>query len=373
MATTAFTGMGITIPPAIGLTLAPAFTNFQINVTGAKSAMIGSVFFNGTGTKDIERLQFRFGSVTKAGGSAMTLSLQDVDTANGPVIRPDGTQDQTVAIANADAGFAANTWYRTGTLSANRTVSNGDLLAMVLEFDGGGRLGADTVSLSGLALSSGVTYPINQQGSCVDDNTGSTWTVRNVLPCIILEFSDGTFGTFWGSIPAKTVNTHAFASNSGADEYALKITTPFELDLDAVGGFVAPGTGANFDLVLYSGTTALATCSVDANAINSTSPRPITRSFEPETGLSAGDYYVSFKPTTTTNITVYSYDVDNVAFLDLLGPFGREITYATRVDAGSWTETTTRRLFAWAGLSGVPTAGGGGGGLAANPIRGFVG
>lgn len=369
MATTAVTGQGILIPWGhYNASLAPSFGSAVFDATGDKVAMCGRVWFSGrTGTKDIRRIQFRFGSVTKAGGSALTVSLQNVDAANGPVIRPDGTQDQTVAIANADAGFASNAWYRTGTLSADRTVSFGELLSVVWEFDGGGRLGADAVNITGLALSSGVLHPINHQGAFVNYD-GATWTNNNIILNVVLEFSDGTYGTLQGSIPASAVNSHAFNSGSTPDEYAMKITPEFEIDVDGIGAAVAPATSADFDMVFYSGTTAEATVSIDQNATISTSVRPITVPIALENLASGSDYYVAVKPTTANNVTVYSFDVNDAAFLDLLGPFGNEMTYATRTDAGAWSETTTRRLFAWAQLAGVPSAAGGAGAVGGGVI-----
>lgn len=371
--TTRLAGQGISIPmPHYGATIAPAFTNSVFAATGNRVAQIGAVWFpDRTGSKSIRRVQFRFGAVTKAGGSALTVSLQDVDLVNGPVIRPDGTADQTVAIANADAGFAANAWYRTNTLSADRTVNYGDLLAVVFDYDGAGRLGADTVSIAGLGLSSGVNFPINQQAAFVTLTAG-TWAVTNAITNIVLEFSDGTFGTLLGSVPASAVNSHAYNSGSTPDEFAMKITPNVDISVDGLGVATAFATGANAELVLYTNTTATQTVVIDQNATINTSVRPLMRAV-PETDWSAStDYYVAIKATTANNVTVYSVDVSQVDFLDLHpGWFGRECTYATRVDAGAWTETTTRRLLAWYNVCSVPTAGGGGG-LAANPVRGFV-
>lgn len=360
MTTVPLTGQGIMIPPGhYNATMAPSFSNVTFDATGDKVAMIGRVWEKdrgASGTKAIRRIQFRWGAVTKAGGSGITLSIQDVDTANGPIIRPDGTPDQTVAIAAADV--TASTWHRSNALSADRTVSHGDLIAVVFEFDGGGRLGADSYALAGVALSSGVLYPVNQQGAFVNYD-GATWAFNNVMLNIVLEFSDGTYGTLQGALPASAINTHAFNSGSTPDEYAMKLTPEWECDIDAIGAGVAPATGANFDMVLYSGTTVEQTVSVDQNATINTSVRPTTLPIPLENLAANSDYYISVKPTTTNNVTVYSFDVNDVAFLDLLGPWGNEMTYATRTDSGSWTETTTRRLFAWAQLAGVPSAAGG--------------
>jgi len=117
-----------------------------IDATGEMAAFCGRVWFSArSGTKNLSRVGFRFGAVTKSGGSGLTVSLQDVTLSAGPPMQPDGTQDQTVAIANGNASFASNTWIRTGTFSASRTVTYGDLLAVNVEYDGGGRTNPDSV------------------------------------------------------------------------------------------------------------------------------------------------------------------------------------------------------------------------------------
>src|SRR5262245_9299830 len=129
-------GNGLWIPsPSLpySFAAAPALsTLLLIDATGEEAAFCGRVFFPvRSGTKDVRKVGFRFGAVTKAGGSALTVSLQDVNLGTGPTMQPDETQDQTVAVANADAGFTSNAWYQTGALSADRTVALGELLAVV--------------------------------------------------------------------------------------------------------------------------------------------------------------------------------------------------------------------------------------------------
>src|SRR5688572_26574526 len=126
-------GVGLWIPDNRLISMAPNLSNNSpIDATGEQFAISGPVWFKeGTGTKDITRVGFSFGTITKAGGSGLTVSLQNVSAVAGPPLQPDGTQDQTVAIANGNAAFASNTWIRTDALSANRTVSFGENLSVV--------------------------------------------------------------------------------------------------------------------------------------------------------------------------------------------------------------------------------------------------
>jgi len=138
-----FTGVGAYVPWPIN-SMTPGFSStLVIDATGEQAAQLGQVWFPArTGSKTINKVHFRFGAVTKAGGSGLQVSLQDVSLTAGPPAQPDGVVDQYRAIANGEATFAANTWYTSGLLTSDgtdtgtkRTVNFGDLVACVLEYD----------------------------------------------------------------------------------------------------------------------------------------------------------------------------------------------------------------------------------------------
>jgi hypothetical protein len=338
------------------------FTAALIDATGEMVAYPGRVWFaERTGTKDIHKVGFRFGTVVKAGGSGLTVSLQNLATAAGPPGVPDETQDQTVAIANADAGFVSNVWYQTGALSADRTVTYGDSLAIVVEYDGGGRLSSDAVNLAtlGASFTSQFNLPVLK--------TGGTWASIGVNGNCILEFSDGSFGSLEGDWPVSAQNTHTYKSDSAADEFAMAFTFPMAVKIDGLRLITAvAGNTSDFEVVLYSGTSALQTVSVDANQLGGTTQRwcevPI-----PETEIAANTtHYLSCKPTTTNTVSVYSTDVAAAGHL-IAYPGGTSFTYSTRVDAGSWAAvTTTRRLCGAVRVSSV-SDGAGSGGMLVHP------
>lgn len=346
-------------PPFFGN--APSLsTTLLIDATGEKVAMIGRVWFKErTGTKDITKVGFRFGAVTKAGGSALTVSLQDVSLTASP-LQPDEVQDQTVAIANANASFASNTWIQTGALSASRTVSVGDLLAVVVEYDGAGRLGADSVVISSIAASSSIL----QSAPALKT---AAWAEVTTIANVVLEFTDGTFGTLSGALPFSALNTEAFNSGTtagaGGDERGTAFQFPYPVTVE--GGYVTialAGTSSDFDVVLYSGTTALATCSVDANATSSTGGRLCYFDFATPQALSANTTYrLAIKPTTVNNVTIYSLDLADANHRQAWGG-GVNWAYTVRTDAGAWTDTTTRRALLGLRISaGADDAGSGAG------------
>jgi hypothetical protein len=366
MAYQQLSGTGLWInDPGRHLFLPPSFVSTAIAATGSKYAMVGPVWWpSRSGTKDISRMAFRFGTVTKTGGSGLTVSLQDVSTVTAGLI-PDETQDQTVAIANGDAAFASNTWIRTGTLSANRTVVFGELLAVAIEFDGAGRLGADSINFSGLNFPNSNMSLL--QSNCLQKVSG-TWTNRETLPDLVLEFSDGTFGSLDGSYPISAVNTTAFNSGNTPDEYALEFNLPFAAKVDAgYWRLTAANTSADFEMVLYQGTSALTTVAVDATQLGYGTPvnRPLERLFASEISLAAGTLYRwAIRPTTTNNLTINHFDVADANHFSVhLG--GTSLVLNSRTDQGAWgAATTTRRPFAGLRISSLDDgAGGGGGGL----------
>ena len=361
-------GKGFWLPNKPHISRSPTFSSSAIDLTGEKVAWVGRVFNKDRATKSIRKVHFLFGTVTKAGGSAMTVSLQDVSLSAGPPYRPDEVQDQTVAIANADAGFVSNVWYSTGNLSADRSVAHGELLSVVLEYDGSGRLGADVVNVQNLNDPDSLEFGT----SGVVLKTGGTWGLVTVTPNILLEFSDGTFGTLDYAFPCSAVSNLSYKQDTGtADEYANELVYPFQCKTDGCwfNGF-GSATTADYDVVLYDGTTAMTGGTVTCDAHASRSNAGTGWTFIPwsqEILLVANTTYrLAFKPTqTAANITIQYFDVAAANHLQAhdLGP---SCALTSRLDLGSWAApTTTRRLFAGLSISAVDD---GAGGAAAPPV-----
>ena len=330
-----------------------AFMNSGLlDATGKKIAWIGTVSWadKTVTSRAIRNVTILPGALTTAGGSGLTLSLQDVDTVNGPVCRPDGTQDQTVSfLASA---MTASTPYTTANLSADRTVSLGALIAVVLEFDGGGRLGADLVNM---------LYPtVHRYERGMVLFNGTTWSSLGPNTCVFT-FADGAVGILEPGQPHSN-NTVQINYNSGTatDEHALRFTPAYNCSIYALWASVAPSAGtADFDLVLYQGTTPLVTASVDGNTVRSTNPVLVELPIA-VTSLTAGTtYYVSAKPTTTTNIGLRIMDVASSAIRACL-PEAAACGYSSRVDGGAWTNNDLRYPLIGVRLSTIDTGSGGG-------------
>jgi hypothetical protein len=332
---------GLWIPALPIINLPPAFTLSPIDATGEKFAWIGKFWNKDRTSKDIRKVHFRAGTVTSAGGSGLTLSLQNVDTATGPPYQPDGTQDQTAAIALNT--ISSNSWVTSGNLSADRTVAFGELFAAVIEYDGGGRLGADALNLTNLQLVNAVYQGMTNGCSLLS----GTWAAISVIPNIIFEDSSGGFGTFEHAWPASATNATTFNTGSTPDERALEFSFPFPCKVDGAWAYVLAAANAEFDMILYEGTSALATVSADLNTISSAAaPRIATCTFAPQTLAANTTYRLAIKPTTANNVTLYDFDVNAAGHFDAHAG-GQALRFAGRADAGAWdAATTTKRPYA---------------------------
>lgn len=321
----------------------------SINTTGHRLSYIGRVWSKDRTTKSIRKVGFRFGTVTKVGGSAMTLSLQDVSLTAGPPMQPDGVQDQTFAITNANALFATNTWFLSGNLSADRTVAHGELIAVVLEFDGAGRLGSDSVA-------------VNYSGTVWNDHqishstyNGASWTSVSGAGVVLFEFSDGTFGTL-ASLNASIIAVNAYTHNSGTagfDEYAIEFQLPWDCQIEGVIATVFPSTGSSdFTVTLMdAANTALATVTVDANALAVNTIAHTSFIWPPVNITKDTTYRISFRPTTANSITYYARQVADVTHTNAM-PYGTNWKLAKRLDLGAWTTVATEAPMASLFISG---------------------
>lgn len=356
-----FSGPGplFPMPPAAGLPLAMGSVGDLAN-TSDKIAFIGPVWFQGaTGSKAIRKISFLLGStLVKAGASAARISLQDVSLAAGPVIRPDGTADQSYAVANTntESGWSANSWFTTGNLSADRTVNYGDLVAVVFEFTT--RNGSDAFGLQALLTGAGPTldeYSV-QQNCTISVQGGGVWVTMPGIPNVLFEFSDGTFGTLGDTFPISTLTAGTIDINTASDERALVFRFPMSVEVDGLWALLEIQPGADFELILYSGTTALQTVSIDADAMLADSTERYIFVPIPKTTLAANtDYRVAVKPTTVLNVTLPIFIMNSGAHRAAY-PFGTDAAASSRADGGSWSDSSASRPCMGVRLSGIDPA-----------------
>lgn len=282
-----------------------------VDAAGEKVAFIGNVFWEGgaaSKTMDSTSLiHFRTGTVTMASASTtMRIGLQDVNTAAGPPLQPDGTYDvyrefagDAGVISSADDNVAKSVTLST---SGSKTIALGQLVAVVFEMTARG--GADSLVLSATPVA-GSTYGFFAKPSVMNYTTAwQNASVATTTPLVMFESSDGTLGTFLGCGYYAPGNVYTYASSGTPDERAMKFQVPFKCKVNSVyiatGGNAATADG---EIVLYStpgGTpSALATITVLGEYFgNVTDERPHIFMFDSEIELSpATDYAIAYKAT----------------------------------------------------------------------------
>lgn len=324
-----------------------------IDATGEKAAYIGRVYSHDRTTKAIRKVGFRLSTVVKAGGSALTVSLQDVDLTTGSPFRPDGTMDQSVAVPNASIP-SSNNFLLTGNLSSDRTVAHGALVAVVVEFDGSGRLGSDALTFTSINLGT-----VDAMAGCALFS-GAAWAIPSTaLPNVVFEFSDGTYGALSPGFPVTFLNSAAITSSSSPDEVGNQFTMPFACECDGCTFQVqaAASAAGDFDVILYdSGGSTLASVTVDSNAIRAlSSNNTVTVTWPPINLYRNATYYIMIKPLTGNGITPISFQAANAGHLQAF-PGGTRWKRAHRTDAGAWTVVDTEVFQVQLSISGIEIA-----------------
>lgn len=317
----------ITNLPRGDYTAAPAAT--VLDATAEKAAVIFQVPVTGS----IEKVGFQLGTVTEE--DTLKVGLYTVDASGDPTTTAYGSMVAgTVTFADGDD----NTWQNV-TLGTPATATKGDMVAAVIEFNSwtDGNLNIAYLSES-FAGTSGPNFPYI-------DHFTAAWAKNNRVPILGVEYASAAYHVIDGVWPVTLVTNTAFNSSSAADEIALRFQLPFPARLSGFAFGLTPAAGANFDVVLYSGTTALDTFSFDGDHRGAALPYVYFGKFTNPQELAANTVYrLALKPTTTTSITISRFTVPSAAAMGQLSG-GVQFYESTRVDAGAWTDTTTRRPY----------------------------
>lgn len=331
------------------------YTSLLMDASAEKVGYVFRVPKSGT----LRTVAFRTGTVTAA--DTLLVSFQDVSAANG---NPDGTPDEYRTIASGSV--ASDTWLETGIISSDgtdtgtkRTVTAGDLLAIVIEFNS--FVAGNLNIASGFASTS--RYHLTGQNYVL--HFTASWAKQAAqLPNFALKYDDGSYAYIPHSYAASNASSTAYASNNVTqDEIALKFRVPFACAIRGVWvGGLTLASSADADIVLYDsdGSTALKTVSLDTD-IKAAFPMPFYVPFSSnQTLVKDTDYRISVKPTTTTDITLYWFEVAAAAVMDQISG-GQNLHWSHRVDAGSWTDVTTKRIFAGIEIASLDDGAGSGG------------
>lgn len=293
-----------------------------------KHAVTGQIVKTG----NVRSIGFRFGAITKGGTTELTLSLQDASTTAGPPAQPDGTQDQTATIGNAD--ITANTW-RTIQLGTDRAVTVGDEISVVWEFSTFNT--GDSIVFSHHTIATG-GQPAPQECVLAHFN-GTSWANLVLHANIVLVYDDGTAATLLGAHPADALTSVNFNNGSTPDERGNIWTAPMDLEIAGLVCYYTPSADA--DLVLYNSSgTELASVAVLSEQTRTAANRMYAAMFSAGVAVTGGQsYYLTLRPSTATNVSITALGVAAAAHLGGT-QYGTAMYSAVRTNAGAWTTDT---------------------------------
>jgi hypothetical protein len=320
---------GVAIPSPLWSN-ATGTTGFVIDAANKQAAIIVPVPRTGT----ITAVAFRTITVTFGGGSALSVGLETVSTADG---NPTGTAYGGSA-AGSQSGVVANTWYEV-TLATPANANAGDLVAIVIKFSA--FTAGDSVLIGRGATSSSQPTPVIPYH---DLYNGTSWTKSTNSPYTTLKYQDGDA---YSPIPYCMPNapaTAAFNSGSANDQRALKFQLPMSARVVGWWAPLATVAGGDFEVdLLDSSSTVLATHSYDGDQVGATGAYA-SGFFNAPVTLQANTWYrLVFKATTATNLTIYECAPGAGAGAMLALPLGSNAYRSIRSGTGAWTDATGSR------------------------------
>jgi hypothetical protein len=315
---TALSGGGFYWPYARPLRTDQA--TITVDATGEKAAFIGRVMWEGHATsKTIDTTgSSKLGVATSTSvfdnaASAVTLSIQDVNTS-GPVAQPDGTPDVqadiTTAADTTPALTTGNSWCQVTPTSGTKTLSTGDLIAVVFDMTNRGGVSDSVVLTSATHLSSGFFPVTNAYAAAAWGATGVGF-----LAGAFFIANDGTLGWLDGQMPHGFVAALTWTDGSATDEYGMIFQVPFDCKVDALACTMRTVDGtSDFIMSLYSTPEATpavmaagaATVTVDATQTGTVAAEAFgVWNLASEVSLTANtDYCVAIKASGAGNVRI---------------------------------------------------------------------
>lgn len=331
-------------------------TNSIVNLNAAtdKYCMYGRIYIDGrptiAKTLSTGTIEWRTAAVTFASGSTtIDIGIQDVTTGAGPIAQPDGGFDVKTTLTGGGGGITANAWQTTTMTSGSKSITHGDLIAVVWEIVTFG--GADSIIISNNQQPLWSTP--GQPGTNTFDV--GAWQTTQTLgagrwPLLIITFDDGTKAIIDSAFPATTVNSETFQDSSNPDERGMIFQVPFNCMMDCIWASLSV-TDANSDFTLkvyrdatglWNGSeTSVTTLNVLAQQwglVSASAPKfttfPLATEFSIDKNI---DYAVTVRATGSSNTILAAAQLANTAHRVVI-PGGTTLKKLSRQnDAGAFT------------------------------------
>ena len=319
--------LGYTYFPTLWPGLTSNITN-QINIyvldaSGEKATTVFQIEESG----NITKLGFRTAAVTT--GDTLKIGLYTVDASGHPTAT---AYKGMVAGTQAVLATEDDTYFNVTLGTQATSVIKGDIVALVIEYNS---YVAGNMVLTGLAATIGFPY---------GDLYTTSWAKQNSVLFATIEYTGGVYyptlcifpvGSGGATSVSYNLNTAAF------DEYGIHINIPVPARAVGIWVVLAVAAGADFEAILYEGTTALKTVTLDGDYATVTAARQFFLFFPTTQDLIANtNYYIAIRPTTANNVTFYYFTAPSVAAAAQFHG-GAGAYRVKRLNQGAWTTSET--------------------------------
>lgn len=313
---------------------------------------------------ELKKIRFHLHSVTTS--ATMVVGFRTVDTNGHPTstLYDAGCADGSISVTTAG-------WYEHTFTNSCTVTRAGSPIAIVVAQPGAS---AGSCVVSDISNDPAIAFP---RGAL---NTGS-WAKAYQMPNIVPIFDDNApMYSFRQSAQSASAASTWFSLNSTPDEIGSKISLPFK---HRVAGLVTSAyplySTADADFCIFRGDTELEAKRVNAVwrfDFSSFAPQWASL-FDQSYEFNANESYrLSIRPAVnggTGDWNIYEHASDATAIQSSHIAAGGQLFKCTRVNLGSWTDTATSTWVSiWPLIDGLDDGAGGGGGLAANPIGGYI-
>jgi hypothetical protein len=301
---------GILLSPAPMFAFTTTTGNMTIDAAGESVAIVGYInLSSGPGTSKTlsaagsGKILWWAGTTTFNNASTnLRIGVHDV-AATG---LEDGTYDVRADLVGGTDTITANAVNAATMETGSKTITHGDLIAIVLEFTARG--GADSMVVV-RSSTNGVVVPY----ATADTGSGPAKGTFGA-PFAMIQFDDGTVGWMDNHPAAALASISPFGSSSTPDEYALVFQVPFKAAALGLSAWLSSlASTDDFELILYSdplGTPVAERTLTQDMDLGDPAGQIFTRPFTSAYTLQPNtDYAIALRPTTTNSLGFFRYSL----------------------------------------------------------------
>ena len=336
----------IPFPVSLPSTTTVETSVFLLNAASEAAALIANVPKTGT----IDRLRFYAAVTTNA---TVQGEVQTVTSSTGnPSGTPVGTQG---TVTTSGTG-----WYEI-TLGTGASVTQGEVYAFIVR-QPSSSAGDMTV------YASNAYWPTNRPYGALF--ASGSWAKSYYTPLIMVRYNDGTWVELQHLVGAHQITTDDVSqSTTPVDETGNRIDMVGTARVVGAEFFTNTWGGA-FSVCFFDGSTEQEAKVVAPNI--SAAPSTLVRwaiYFQSSyTMTNGGVYRLTIRPTDTTSRPILRYNFDS----NVIKPLGGMMKRTSRENLGAFSDTDGAMMGIVPIIDQIDNGAGGGGGLAALPIGGYV-